>query len=319
MLQLNAPVLLPYCRSATHTNRDLEGGVNFLATYIMRGRIQAMIVATTLALLSLIAPPVSVISSATIALVTLRLGAFEGLTILVSSSVAAGLLGFLALGNYQFALLYVLVLWLPVWLISIVLREGRHLSLAVEIAVLIGVLGVIGFYLYASEPTDMWKAVLAQMIPADAPVVDIQRTIDALAHYMTGIVAAGSVFGLLFGLFMGRWWQANLYNPGGFRQEFLSLDTKPRLSIGTIAIVAIAWAVPGQISEIAWNISILLFVLYTVIGTAVLHTVFANMKLARYIVPMLYITLFLIPHAMLLVALVGLSDPWLNLRKKKSN
>jgi hypothetical protein len=293
--------------------------VNFLATYIMRGRIQAMIVATTLALLSLIAPPVSVISSATIALVTLRLGAFEGLTILVSSSVAAGLLGFLALGNYQFALLYVLVLWLPVWLISIVLREGRHLSLAVEIAVLIGILGVIGFYLYASEPTDMWKAVLTQMIPADAPVVDIQRTIDALAHYMTGIVAAGSVFGLLFGLFMGRWWQANLYNPGGFRQEFLSLDTKPRLSIVTIAIVAIAWAVPGQISEMAWNISILLFVLYTVIGTAVLHTVFANMKLARYIVPMLYITLFLIPHAMLLVALVGLSDPWLNLRKKKSN
>ncbi len=293
--------------------------MNFLATYIMRGRIQAMIVATTLALLSLIAPPVSVISSATIALVTLRLGAFEGLTILVSSSVAAGLLGFLALGNYQFALLYVLVLWLPVWLISIVLREGRHLSLAVEIAVLIGILGVIGFYLYASEPTDMWKAVLTQMIPADAPVVDIQRTIDALAHYMTGIVAAGSVFGLLFGLFMGRWWQANLYNPGGFRQEFLSLDTKPRLSIVTIAIVAIAWAVPGQISEMAWNISILLFVLYTVIGTAVLHTVFANMKLARYIVPMLYITLFLIPHAMLLVALVGLSDPWLNLRKKKSN
>jgi len=293
--------------------------VNFLATYIMRGRIQAMIVATTLALLSFIAPPVSVISSATIALVTLRLGAFEGLTILVSSSVAAGLLGFLALGNYQFALLYVLVLWLPVWLISIVLREGRHLSLAVEIAVLIGILGVIGFYLYASEPTDMWKAVLTQMIPADAPVVDIQRTIDALAHYMTGIVAAGSVFGLLFGLFMGRWWQANLYNPGGFRQEFLSLDTKPRLSIVTIAIVAIAWAVPGQISEMAWNISILLFVLYTVIGTAVLHTVFANMKLARYIVPMLYITLFLIPHAMLLVALVGLSDPWLNLRKKKSN
>ncbi len=278
-----------------------------------------MIVASTLALLSLIMPPVSVVSSAAVALVTLRRGAFEGLFILICSSVAAGLLGFLALGNYQFALLYVMVLWLPVWLISIVLREGRHLSLALEIAILIGVLGVIGFYLYASEPTDMWKAVLAQMVPADAPVADIQRTIDALAHYMTGIVAAGSVFGLLFGLFLGRWWQANLYNPGGFRQEFLSLDTKPRLSIATIAIVAIAWAIPGQISEIAWNISILLFVLYAVSGTAVLHTVFADMKLARYIVPMLYITLFLIPHAMLLVALVGLSDPWLNLRKKKSN
>jgi uncharacterized protein YybS (DUF2232 family) len=83
--------------------------------------------------------------------------------------------------------------------------------------------------------------------------------------------------------------------------------------------VAIALASPGVISEIAWNVSILLFVLYTVSGTAVLHTVFSGMKLGRYMVPMLYITLFLIPHAMLLVALVGLSDPWLNLRKKKSN
>lgn len=278
-----------------------------------------MIVASSLALLSLMMPPVSVVSSATVALVTLRRGASEGLTILVCSSVAAGLLGLLAIGNYQFALLYVMVLWLPVWLISIVLREGQHLSLAVEIAILIGIFGVIGFYLYTPEPAAMWKAVLSQMVPADAPVADIQRTIDILAHYMTGVVAAGSVLGLLLGLFLGRWWQANLYNPGGFKQEFLALDTKPRLSIGSIAVVAIALTSPGVISEIAWNVSILLFVLYTVTGTSVLHTVFSKMKLGRYMVPMLYITLFLIPHAMLLVALVGLSDPWLDLRKKKSD
>ena len=276
-----------------------------------------MIVASSLALLSLMMPPVSVVSSAAVALVTLRRGASEGLTILVCSSLAAGLLGFVAIGNYQFALLYVMVLWLPVWLISIVLREGQHLSLAVEIAILIGIFGVIGFYLYTPEPAAMWKAVLSQMVPADAPVADIQRTIDVLAHYMTGVVAAGSVFGLLFGLFLGRWWQANLYNPGGFKQEFLALDTKPRLSIGSIVVVVIALTSPGVISEIAWNVNILLFVLYTVTGTSVLHTVFSKMKLGRYMVPMLYITLFLIPHAMLLVALVGLSDPWLDLRKKK--
>ena len=278
-----------------------------------------MIVASSLALLSLMMPPVSVVSSAAVALVTLRRGASEGLTILVCSSMAAGLLGFLVIGNYQFALLYVTVLWLPVWLISIVLREGQHLSLAVEIAILIGIFGVIGFYLYTPEPAAMWKAVLSQMVPADAPVADIQRTIDVISHYMTGVVAAGSVFGLLLGLFLGRWWQANLYNPGGFKQEFLALDTKSRLSIGSIVVVAIALASTGEISEIAWNVSILLFVLYTVTGTSVLHTVFSKFKLGRYMVPMLYITLFLIPHAMLLVALVGLSDPWLDLRKKKSN
>ena len=278
--------------------------------------MQAMLVASSLALLSLMMPPVSVVSSATVALVTLRRGAYEGLYVLGCSSLAAALLGFLALGNFQFALLYVMVLWLPVWLISIILREGQHLSLAVEIAILIGIVCVIGFYLYAPDPVALWKAVLSQMIPADVPVADIQRTIDILVHYMTGVIAAGSVFGLLFGLFLGRWWQANLYNPGGFRQEFLSLSTKPRISIGAIVVLIIAVTSLVGISEIAWNVCILLFVLFTVIGVAVLHYAFSMMKLGRYMVPMFYITLFLIPHAMLIVGLVGLSDPWLNLRKK---
>jgi hypothetical protein len=293
--------------------------VSFLAAYIMRGRLQAMLVASSLALLSLIIPPVSIVSSASVALVTLRRGAFEGLYILVCSSAAASLLGLFLLGNYQFALLYSMVLWLPVWLISIVLREGRHLSLAVEFAVLIGVLGVVGFYLYEAEPAAMWKEVLSQMVPPNAPVDEIQRTLDVLSHYMTGVVAAGTVFGLLFGLFLGRWWQSVLYNPGGFKQEFLSLNTKPRLAMGSLAVVAVAWASSGTLSEVAWNMTILLFVLYTCIGTAVLHAVFASMKLGRYLVPMFYLTLFLIPHVILPVALVGISDAWMNLRNKISN
>ncbi len=293
--------------------------MRFLAAYIMRGRLQAMIVASSLALLSLIIPPVSIVSSASVALVTLRRGAFEGLYVLVCSSAAASLLGLFLLGSYQFALLYSMMLWLPVWLISIILREGRHLSLAVEFAVLLGMLGVVGFYLYEAEPAVMWKEVLSQMVPPNAPVDEIQRTLDVLSHYMTGVVAAGTVFGLLFGLFLGRWWQSVLYNPGGFKQEFLSLNTKPRLAIGSVAVVVVAWASSGVLSEVAWNMTILLFVLYTCIGTAVMHAVFASMKLGRYMVPMFYLTLFLIPHAMLPVALVGLIDAWLNLRNKISN
>ncbi len=278
-----------------------------------------MIVASTLALVSLVMPPVSIVSSASVALVTLRRGATEGLIVLSCSTAVAGVLGFFLLGNYQFVLLYGMVLWVPVWLISIILREGRYLSLAIEIAVLLGVLGVIGFYLYNPELATMWKTILLQTVPPNAPVVDIQHTLDVLSHYMTGIVAAASVFGLLFGLFMGRWWQALLYNPGGFRQEFLSLNTHPRLAIGSIVVVVIALLSSGTISEISWNIAILLFVLYTFIGTSVLHTLFASMKMGRFIVPMFYVTLFLIPHAMLPVALVGLSDTWMNLRNKISN
>ncbi len=285
----------------------------------MRGRMQAMIVAATLALVSLVMPPVSIVSSASVALVTLRRGAMEGFIVLACSTAVAAVMGFFLLGNYQFVLLYGMVLWVPVWLISIILREGRYLSLTVEIAVLLGVMGVVGFYLYDAESAVMWKAILSQMVPSNAPVEDIQHTLDMLSHYMTGIVAAAAVFGLLFGLFLGRWWQALLYNPGGFRQEFLSLKTHPRLAIGTIAVLVVASLSSGVISEVSWNIAILLFVLYTYTGTAVLHTLFASMKMGRFIVPMFYVTLFLIPHAMLPVALVGLGDTWMNLRNKISN
>ncbi len=292
--------------------------MNSLAAYIMRGRVQAMLVAATLALVSLIMPPVSIVSSATVALVTLRMGAFEGLYVLACSSAAAALLGFLLLGNFQFALVYAGVLWLPVWLISIVLREGRHLSLAVEMAVLLGIVWVLGFYIYNPDAGLMWKEMLVQMLPTDAPMEEMQHTIDVMARYMTGIVATGMVSSLLFGLFLGRWWQANLYNPGGFRQEYLSLTAHPALTLGTMAVVILALASSGIVSEVSWNVAVLLFVLYAFIGTAVLHTVFAAMKLARYAVPMFYITLFLIPHAILPVALIGLVDAWLNLRKKHS-
>jgi hypothetical protein len=293
--------------------------MKWLAAYIMRGRLEAILLASTLAMLSLILAPLSIFSSGAIALVTLRKGAYEGLIILAISSLAAGVLATLIQVPYTFILLYVLVLWLPIWLIATVLRVGRHISLAVEIAVLIGVVGVVAYYLFNTDPAAMWKQVMPRMVPPNAPIEDVQKMIDLMAPYMTGIAAAGAVSGMLLGLCLGRWWQALLYNPGGFKQEFLQLRVQPRLALICIGIIGIAVVSSGKMSEIAWNTTILMFVLYTFIGTAVLHTVFSRMKIGKYAVPMFYITLFLIPHSLLPVALVGFGDTWLELRKRNLN
>lgn len=293
--------------------------MRILADYIMRGRTQAVIVASTLALLSLKFPPISIFSSASVALVTLRLGAVEGLYIMLGAGIAAALLGYFVIDNYQFALLYALLLWLPVWVISIILRERRQLSLAVEIAVFIGMLGVAGFYLYVPEPAALWTELLQQMVQQTAPIKDIKGWIGEFSHYMTGMFAAGTVFSLLFGLFLGRWWQSLLFNPGGFKQEFLLLNTSPKLAISSLIVLAVAFFATGAVSEIAWNMTILLFVLYAVIGTSVMHVVFARTKMSRYAVPLFYVTLFLVPQVLPPVAIVGLIDAWLNIRKKNSN
>lgn len=292
----------------------------------MKGRLQAMMVAATLALLSLPFPPVSIVSSASVALVTLRKGASEGFYVLICACLAAALLSTVLLGGYQFALLYGLVLWVPVWLIALVLREGRHLGVAIEIAILLGALGVLGFYLFQPEVAQYWRQVLELMIQPmfaanpDVGLENLQQSADLFSHYMTGGIAAGSVYGLLFGLFLARWWQAALYNPGGFRLEYLALRSHRYFALASLLIIAVAGLTSGLVAEICWNLVILIFVLYTFMGSAVLHSLFADMKSGRFMVPFLYGTLLIIPHVMVLVAIFGLLDAWLDLRNKlKSN
>lgn len=294
--------------------------MKFLASYIMKGRMQAMAVASSLALLSLLMPPVSIVSSATVALVTLRRGWYEGLLVLLSACVAAAILGIIVLGNYQFAFGYALILWLPVWLLSIVLREGRHLSLAIEISSVLGALAIIGFYLLAQDPAVYWQAILNIMIEpmmqaSDAPIEQVKQTIAMLAKYMTGILATGSVTGLLLGLLLARWWQANLYNPGGFSVEYLALRMPSRFTITTVCVFIVAVVAGGVISEIAWNIGIILFMLYAFIGTAIAHALISATKAKRFLLPIFYMLIFVVPHLVVPVAIIGLSDTWLNLRK----
>lgn len=298
--------------------------MRFLAAYIMRGRMEAMLIASSLAMLSLLMPPVSIVSSGAVALVTLRRGAYEGLLVLLISTVAAAILGWLILGGLSFALLYGLVLWVPIWLIAIVLREGRQLALAIEIAVLLGAVAVIAFYLYTANPAAIWQGMLEQMLQPllqaspEASTEKVQSSLVMMSRFMTGFVAAGTVYSVLFGLFLARWWQAVLYNPGGFRQEYLGLKASPRLALLTLVVIAVAMLPMGLLTEIARNIGVLLFVLYTFIGTAVLHSLFANMNAKRFMVPMLYVTLAIVPHVMLIVAIIGLLDTQLDIRNRQS-
>ncbi|MGR8933802.1 MAG: DUF2232 domain-containing protein [Gammaproteobacteria bacterium] len=301
--------------------------MSFLAAYIMRGRLQAMLVASTLALLSLLFPPVSIVSSAAVSLITLRKGAYEGLVVLLTSSVAAAVLGVFVIGNYQFALGYTLILWLPVWLISIVLREGRSLSLALEIAVWLGSLAALGVYLVNPEIAETWRNILHTMAAAmgqnaEVPsekIEQLKQVMDVYAHYMTGIMAASSVSSLMLGLLLARWWQAVLYYPGGFKQEFLALYTGPAIAFATLAVVALGLLGGGAWAEAAWNIAVILLVLYSFIGTAVVHVLLSAMRAKRFLLPAFYLSLLIIPQILLPVALVGIGDTWLDLRKQRSN
>ncbi len=301
--------------------------MGFLARYVMEGRMQAIMVASLLSLLSLPLPPASIVSSAVIALVTLRHGASEGAYVLMCAFIAAMTAGFILVGDYQLVLIYTLILWMPIWIVSTILRESRHFLLAIETVVMIALLGVFTAYLFQPDLAKNWEGLLNGLLEPlivqanpEVPIDEIKRALSVFYRFIiTGMVAQTYIFWVLASLFLGRWWQAALYNPGGFRKEYLRLKGQKILAISTLAIIAGGYAFSGSLEELCWNILLVLFVLYAFFGTVVLHRTFTGMKRRQILVPLLYITMVLVPHALIPVALIGLTDTWLNLPDNITN
>jgi hypothetical protein len=102
-------------------------------------------------------------------------------------------------------------------------------------------------------------------------------------HFVvTGLVALMYALGVLAGLFLGRWWQAILYNPGGFKKEYLTLRSQPKLAIATVIVIAASVLFSGLVAEICANIGIILFLLYAFLGTIILHCAFATLKQKKF-------------------------------------
>lgn len=280
-------------------------------------------IVSSFAVLSLILPPFSLLSSAGIALTVLRNGAAEAVVVLIGTTAAIALLGLFSNGNLPVVIGYGLMLWLPICFIALVLRESRQLAFAIELSVILGVVAVGVVYLLLSDPASLWNErlqaaveILFQGAMADVDQQPIIQSIERISHYMSGLVIAGALASLLLGLMLARWWQSILYNPGGFRAEFLGLRSHRVLAYTSLAVVLIATITDGGISEAFWNMAIITSVLYLMVGISVFHKILSATKIKQLALTLLYLIMLFVPHALLPVALVGLTDAWLDWRNK---
>lgn len=296
--------------------------MRFLASYILAGRVQAIGVVSALLGLSLILPPVGLLSSAAVALVTLRLGGAEGLTVIGVSALLSALLGGLFVGSPASFAVYGAALWAPAWIVARVLRERVDLASALETGVAVAATVVVGIYAFTDTPSDLWRGSLEIMLrpllenpPPGFSVEQLRQRLDWLAQYMTGVAAAGSLLGVTASLFLARWWQAQLFNPGGFGQEYLALRGHRPLAFGTVALLVMALASQGALAEAAGNLLAVALAFYVVAGVALLHSLCTGLAAKRFLLVVLYGALLVIPHVLAPVALAGLADAWFNLRR----
>jgi len=289
-----------------------------LAGWIMAGRMQAIMAATVAAMLAIPLAPLGIVAAAVIALVTLRRGVTDGVVTSAGSMLALGLLGALIFQQGGVTAGIGLALFLPMLVLAGALRATVQLRLSVELAVLFAGLMLGAQYALLADPAAFWSELLNAVLEATDPQLlagtERAQLVAAVARWIPGALAAGWFLHLILGLLLGRWWQAQLYNPGGFAGEFRQLRLGRWLSLLLPVLVVLGWGQPGNWSQLLALPVAAAFVLQ---GLAMAHALVTHFKANQGWLFGLYLLVGLTGWAGLLaVAAGGYLDSWLDLRRR---
>lgn len=274
----------------------------------MRGRFQAVAVATICAAL----PLFFWVSAAIVALVTLRKGVTQGVTLMLWASVPAAI--------------WVVVRSDPTPIIviagctslAVVLRAtGSWVS-----TLLAGVvLGLVASWLVPL----LLPEVLAEIIQASQQLLDkmaaeVARQSGAqlgiwLNAIFTGVLGSMHLMVMLGCLIIGRWWQATLYNPGGFREEFHAIILPRGVALAMMLLILFGSALTPVF--LGWVPT--LTVPFIIAGLALVHGIIGIRKLSgQWLVGFYMMFLFMGPYLYMFLMVMAFLDSMLNFRQRIS-
>lgn len=272
-----------------------------LAEYGMLGRRQAIIVV----LVSGFFPLLYFVSAAMVGLVNLRKDTNEGLIILLWALLPAGVLW--ALGDPSPA-----VLMLSVAALSQVLKRTDSWQKVILLCIGLGI---------AAQFSLNWQTLYVEQIQriiSDA--IDIQLnqgaelpyTSEQLVELLLSFYGAYHVFSTILSLMLARWWQATLYNPGGFKVEFHNLRFGPKAMLPVLAFI-----LAGMMDINPFDLWLTIFCIPpTIGGIALMHYVVAQKNLGTTtLIAGYFLTVFMMAPV---IIILGLLDSVLDIRKRIS-
>lgn len=285
-----------------------------LATYILKGRLQAIGVTSVMTFVSLMLPPLAyLLSGIPVSLVSLRRGPVFGVQVILGSLLMVMGMALLLNIKPQIATAFALEIWIPLWLCAIVLRKTESHGNLVFLAVMFGILYVIVSHIMIGDVSEWWRNNLEtgiiKALPADM-ASEYETVVQQLAPYMNGMLAGSLLVSIVLTILLARWWQSLLFNPGGFKTEFYALRMPRVLLLGVflgIVLILMDKAKPGAM---AFDMLLVLIFAYFFQGMAATHRIMAEKGLPRIWLLLLYVFL-LIPQVGLFVACLGMIDSWL--------
>lgn len=291
--------------------------MKLLAAFVMRGRVQAIVVTTVAALLSLLLPPLSYVSGAAVGLVALRIGPGQGMVVIAGAVLAVAALGTITLGAPWVAGVFLLALWLPVGVLAARLRRTVDLARTLRLAAGFGGAAVIAVYATVQDPAAWWAELLQQIFAAGTGQSPLgEEALADVAALMTGMAAAALTLGIMGALLLARWWQAILYNPGGFRSEFHQLRLGRGVTVAAMALLAMASLPIGVPAHFAAELAVVMMMLFVIQGLAVAHgLVTATGASSGWLIALYLLLLFMLPQTAVTLAVVGIVDNWFDFRQ----
>lgn len=280
-----------------------------LAEFIMRGRWQALAVAVLGSVLVFAAP----ISAAAIALVTMAQGTRYGSWVALWSLLPALLLGWVS-GDYGTGFLL-----LSVFVGAMVLAQTLSLSLALLAIVPVSAIGGVllltlnsAFLEAMLSMLDTWIAAVQTESPESGESLNAFRpTVTQVA----GLMATGNALMASLSLLLGRYWQAVLFKPGAFGEEFRAFKL-PSVLTALLVLAAMLGALNGS-EAAAW--SALAGIPVTLAGFALFHHIAKRQQLGGTFLTVGYVLWIIVDGLKVGVLLAVLLDAFLDLgRRAKS-
>lgn len=273
-----------------------------LADLVMRGPKTAIALAVVFACV----PILSLISAAIVSLVLLRRGTQKGLSILMWALLPA--LVWASQGQLSTVFILLTAALLAVVLRNTVSWAKTLLTLIPAGAVMALVMTTLAHSqveeataqvlsmveMYVNQAVNSETATNAATAPSveSAPVqAQIQTVVDTvkplIGYAVIGVMVWFEAFVALLALILARVWQARLYNPGGFREEFHAIRLPANLSLLLLVTILLSgFAIP----------SLLMFtpvasLPLVVAGLAVLHGMVSIRKMSSTWLTLMYVLL----------------------------
>jgi hypothetical protein len=271
----------------------------------MRGRTQASVVA-------LIGSWFPLISPATVALVSLRRGATDGLLVLLWALLPAlATLVFSDMGPLM-ALVTVAGL-LATFVVALLLRSSASWPRLLTGLVAASGLAALLLSLLVPDPVQQLTQALGEMMAQAKSSAPEQAAWQApTAVFILGLIAYVIAVNALLSLLLARWWQSVLYNPGGFQTEFHHLRLQPAAAFASLVASLYCWQ--RGVDYQMWGNLFMLPLL--VAGVAIVHRLMAVKRMAVQWLVLFYVALVFFSPLTVVLVVLGFMDTWLNFRER---